>query len=67
MPPTSYAEVMRCDKEAFNHFFHAMIDRGVYLAPAAFEAGFVSIAHSDEDIATSVAAADAIFAAGQGT
>ncbi len=66
-PPTSYAEVMRCDKEAFNHFFHAMIDRGVYLAPAAFEAGFVSIAHSDEDIATSVAAADAIFAAGQGT
>ena len=62
-PPTSYAEVMRCDKEAFNHFFHGLIDRGVYFAPAAFEAGFVSIAHSDEDIATTVAAADEIFAA----
>jgi glutamate-1-semialdehyde 2,1-aminomutase len=62
--PTSYAEVMACDKEAFNRFFHAMLDAGVYLAPSAFEAGFVSAAHSDADIATTVAAADAIFAAG---
>jgi glutamate-1-semialdehyde 2,1-aminomutase len=62
-PPTSYAEVMQCDKDAFNHFFHGLLERGVYLAPAAFEAGFVSIAHSDLDIATSVAAADEIFSA----
>ena len=62
-PPTSYAEVMASDKKAFNRFFHAMLDAGVYLAPSAFEAGFVSAAHSDADIAATVAAADAIFAA----
>ncbi len=60
--PTSYAEVMACDKEAFNRFFHAMLEKGVYLAPSAFEAGFVSAAHSDADIAATVAAADAVFA-----
>jgi glutamate-1-semialdehyde 2,1-aminomutase len=60
--PASYAEVMACDKEAFNRFFHAMIEKGVYLAPSAFEAGFVSAAHSDADIAATVAAADAVFA-----
>ena len=59
--PTSYAEVMACDKEAFNRFFHAMLDAGHYFAPSAFEAGFVSAAHSDADIAATVAAADAIF------
>lgn len=63
-PPTSYAEVMACDKEAFNRFFHAMLEQGVYLAPSAFEAGFVSAAHSDADIAATVAAAEAIFAGG---
>ena len=42
---------MACDKERFNRFFHAMLDAGVYLAPSAFEAGFVSAAHSDDDIA----------------
>ena len=63
-PPTSYAEVMASDKEAFNRFFHAMLDAGFYLAPSAFEAGFVSAAHSDADIAATVAVADAIFAAG---
>jgi glutamate-1-semialdehyde 2,1-aminomutase len=63
-PPTSYAEVMQCDKEAFNRFFHAMLEKGLYLAPSAFEAGFVSAAHSDADIAATIAAADAIFAAG---
>ena len=62
-PPTSYAEVMACDKEAFNRFFHAMLDEGVYLAPSAFEAGFVSAAHSDEDIVATIAAADKVFAA----
>jgi glutamate-1-semialdehyde 2,1-aminomutase len=63
-PPTSYAEVMASDKEAFSRFFHAMLDAGVYLAPSAFEAGFVSAAHTDADIAATIAAADAIFAAG---
>ena len=60
-PPTSYAEVMASDKDAFNRFFHAMLDKGIYLAPSAFEAGFVSAAHSEADIAATVAAADAIF------
>ena len=59
--PASYAEVMSCDKEAFNRFFHAMLDAGVYLAPSAFEAGFVSAAHTEADIAATVAAADKIF------
>ncbi|MDD5250201.1 MAG: glutamate-1-semialdehyde 2,1-aminomutase [Rhodocyclaceae bacterium] len=61
-PPTSYAEVMRADKDAFNRFFHAMLEKGVYFAPSAFEAGFVSAAHSDADIAATIAAADAVFA-----
>jgi glutamate-1-semialdehyde 2,1-aminomutase len=61
-PPQSYAEVMQCDKEKFNHFFHAMLDEGVYLAPSAFEAGFVSAAHSTDDIAKTVAAASRVFA-----
>jgi glutamate-1-semialdehyde 2,1-aminomutase len=60
-PPSSYAQVMQCDTEAFKRFFHAMLDRGVYLAPSAYEAGFVSSAHSDADIAATVAAADAAF------
>lgn len=62
-PPTSYAEVMTCDKEAFNRFFHAMLDEGIYMAPSAFEAGFVSSAHTPADIAQTIAAADKIFAA----
>ena len=62
--PTSYTEVMASDKAAFNRFFHAMLAEGVYLAPSAFEAGFVSAAHTDADIAQTVAAADKIFAAG---
>ncbi|HMH18846.1 MAG TPA: glutamate-1-semialdehyde 2,1-aminomutase [Burkholderiales bacterium] len=60
-PPTSFAEVMQCDKLAFNRFFHIMLERGVYLAPSAYEAGFVSAAHSDKDIAVTIAAADAAF------
>ena len=60
--PGTYDAVMACDKDAFNHFFHAMIDAGHYFAPSAFEAGFVSAAHSDADIAGTVAAADAYFA-----
>ncbi len=49
-PPASYAAVMACDKERFNRFFHRMLDAGVYLAPSAYEAGFVSAAHSAADI-----------------
>jgi glutamate-1-semialdehyde 2,1-aminomutase len=53
---------MAVDKERFNRFFHAMLDRGVYLAPSAFEAGFVSIAHADPIIETTAAAARDAFA-----
>ena len=60
-PPTSYAEVMQCDKEAFNRFFHAVLERGIYFAPSAYEAGFTSAAHSVADIAATIAAADAAF------
>jgi glutamate-1-semialdehyde 2,1-aminomutase len=60
-PPFTYAEVMASDKAAFNRFFHAMLEKGVYLAPSAFEAGFVSAAHSDADIAATIAAAEAVF------
>jgi glutamate-1-semialdehyde 2,1-aminomutase len=56
-PPASFAEVMQCDKEAFNRFFHAMLAEGVYLAPSAFEAGFVSAAHGDAEIDATAAAA----------
>jgi glutamate-1-semialdehyde 2,1-aminomutase len=49
--------VMATDKERFNRFFHAMLDRGVYLAPALYEAGFVSSAHTAADIAATVDAA----------
>jgi len=61
-PPASYAEVMECDKEAFNRFFHGMLEEGIYLAPSAFEAGFVSAAHSDADIEATLAAARRVFA-----
>jgi glutamate-1-semialdehyde 2,1-aminomutase len=59
--PTSYAEVMSCDKEAFNRFFHAMLSEGVYFAPSAFEAGFVSAAHGDAEISKTLTAAEQIF------
>ena len=57
--PADYGQVMATDKERFNRFFHAMLDRGVYLAPALYEAGFVSSAHSVEDIAETIGAAAA--------
>jgi glutamate-1-semialdehyde 2,1-aminomutase len=59
--PRSYAEVMRADRARFNRFFHAMLKRGIYLAPSAFEAGFVSAAHTPADIAATVDAARAAF------
>ncbi len=60
--PTSYAEIMLSDKDAFNKFFHSMLDSGIYLGPSAFEAGFVSAAHSDADIVFTIAAAKKAFA-----
>jgi glutamate-1-semialdehyde 2,1-aminomutase len=59
--PTSYAEVMSCDREAFNRFFHAMLGEGIYFAPSAFEAGFVSATHGDSEIDKTLAAASRIF------
>jgi glutamate-1-semialdehyde 2,1-aminomutase len=64
--PQNYGEVMATDKARFNTFFHAMLDRGVYLAPALYEAGFVSAAHGDADFAASIAAARAAFGAAAG-
>src|SRR5260221_2139371 len=61
-PPASFAEVMQCDKDRFNRFFHAMLARGVYLAPSAYEAGFVSAAHGEAEVAATLAAARAAFA-----
>ncbi|HSS27613.1 MAG TPA: glutamate-1-semialdehyde 2,1-aminomutase, partial [Usitatibacter sp.] len=62
-PPANFAEVMQADRERFNAFFHAMLARGVYLAPSAFEAGFVSAAHTAADIETTAGAAREAFAA----
>ncbi|MDI1275719.1 glutamate-1-semialdehyde 2,1-aminomutase [Polaromonas sp.] len=61
--PQNYATVMTTDSPAFNRFFHAMLDQGVYYAPALYEAGFVSSAHTAEDIAETVGAAARFFAA----
>jgi glutamate-1-semialdehyde 2,1-aminomutase len=61
-PPTSFAEVMQCDRERFNRFFHEMLARRVYLAPSAYEAGFVSAAHGASEIEATLAAARAAFA-----
>ena len=60
--PTSFAEMMQSNKAAFNVFFHAMLDAGIYLGPSAFEAGFVSAALSDADIEQTIAAAKLAFA-----
>ncbi|MDR2244127.1 MAG: glutamate-1-semialdehyde 2,1-aminomutase [Burkholderiales bacterium] len=60
--PGSYEEVMACDVERFNRFFHGMLNEGVYFAPSAFEAGFVSAAHQPDDINATVTAAKKVFA-----
>jgi glutamate-1-semialdehyde 2,1-aminomutase len=57
----SYADATRCDVERFKKFFHGMLGEGIYLAPSAFEAGFVSAAHSEADIDATVAAAERVF------
>ena len=57
----SFTDVTACDTDQFNQFFHGMLERGVYLAPSAFEAGFMSVAHSEEDIEETIAAAESVF------
>jgi glutamate-1-semialdehyde 2,1-aminomutase len=61
--PTSFDEVMATDKEAFNQFFHSMLDAGIYLGPSAFEAGFVSAAHGADELARTIEAASQAFIA----
>ncbi len=60
---TDFAGSTACDQAGFRAFFHAMLERGVYLAPSAFEAGFVSSAHSEADIANTLSSAAEAFAA----
>ncbi len=60
-PVRYFREVMACDVERFRRFFHAMLDEGVYLAPSAYEAGFVSAAHTAADIELTIAAARRVF------
>jgi len=60
--PQNYAQVMDSDGARFNRFFHGMLQRGIYFAPALYEAGFVSAAHSDADIEATLAAAREVFA-----
>lgn len=59
--PQNYATVMTTDNARFNQLFHGLLDRGVYIAPALYEAGFVSAAHSDADISDTIAAAQEVF------
>ena len=59
---TNYDQATACNQDQFRAFFHAMLDRGVYLAPSAFEAGFVSIAHEEEQIQATLEAAQQAFA-----
>jgi len=62
-PVRSFAQVAAADVERFKRFFHGMLDAGVYLAPSAFEAGFVSAAHGEDEIQQTIAAASKVFAA----
>jgi glutamate-1-semialdehyde 2,1-aminomutase len=61
-PVRYFRDVMACDVDRFKRFFHGMLAEGVYLAPSAFEAGFVSAAHSTADIDATIAAAKKVFA-----
>jgi glutamate-1-semialdehyde 2,1-aminomutase len=60
-PVDTYEGAMACDTAAFNRFFHAMLERGVYLAPSAFEAAFMSSAHGEAELAATVEAAREAF------
>ena len=59
--PTSFAEVMECSMKDFSRFFHAMLDEGIYFAPSAFEAGFVSSMHGDNELEKTFSAAENVF------
>ncbi|RMG36188.1 MAG: aminotransferase class III-fold pyridoxal phosphate-dependent enzyme, partial [Gammaproteobacteria bacterium] len=59
---TDFAGATACDQDRFRRFYHGMLDEGIYLAPSAFEAGFVSAAHSDDDLGRTVEAARKVFA-----
>ncbi|MEO6022771.1 MAG: aminotransferase class III-fold pyridoxal phosphate-dependent enzyme, partial [Burkholderiales bacterium] len=61
--PRTFAEMMECDKDRFNKFFHSMLQSGIYLAPSAFEAGFVSAEHGAKEIEQTIAAAKQAFEA----
>ena len=61
-PPAGYAEVLQCDVEKFRQFFHGMLAEGIYLAPSAYEAGFVSAAHGAAEIEQTIKAAERVFA-----
>src|SRR5690606_733961 len=65
-PPRDLGQAMTCDVAAFNRFFHAMLGQGIYLAPSAYEAGFVSSAHGAAEIERTVAAARQAFGAAAG-
>ena len=56
-----FEHVSQCDVECFKLFFHGMLEQGIYLAPSAFEAGFVSSAHGDDEIAQTLDAAKTVF------
>ncbi|MCK5667741.1 MAG: aminotransferase class III-fold pyridoxal phosphate-dependent enzyme, partial [Gammaproteobacteria bacterium] len=58
---SSFDQVMNCNQERFNLFFHGMLEKGIYLAPSAFEAGFVSSAHSENDIEETITIAEQVF------
>lgn len=59
-PVCNYEDVLQSDKERFNRYFHAMLEQGIYFAPSAFEAGFLSLAHTDEDIQHTLQAFESI-------
>ena len=63
--PQNFDDVTHCDMEAFNTYFHGMLERGIYLAPSAYEAGFMSSKHSDADIQATIDVTDAVFASMQ--
>lgn len=63
-PPKTFTEVMACDREAFNRFFHEMLAEGIYFAPSSFEAGFVSTTHGDAEIEKTLNAAERVFEQG---
>jgi glutamate-1-semialdehyde 2,1-aminomutase len=60
--PRNYPQVMKSDGPRFNKLFHGLLERGIYIAPALYEAGFVSAAHSEADIAETIGVAKEVFA-----